>query len=367
MQVVLRKKIGKKNISLYLDHYNNGARTYEFLKLYLHKENEAEKLTKEQKLENQNVLTLAESIRAQRYFEFQNNRLGFINFKKLQSSFIRYFEKIVERKFDNIKDSSSWKGALFQLRKFVKTDVLFESIDKEWLESFKYFLIKNAKSKNGKPLAHNTTSSYFGKVRQVLKEAYVEGFMHKNPAVIVRGISLHETERGFLNYDELKKLAKTDCEEPLLKNAFLFSTLTGLRWSDIAKLTWAVIQYSSELGNFIHFTQQKTKKTETLPINEMALYLLGVKDNSGKRIFENLKYSAYMNVKLQRWLLKAGITRKITFHSARHTYATLQLTFGSDIYTLSKMLGHRYLKSTEVYARIVDFKKVEAANRISLL
>ena len=72
-------------------------------------------------------------------------------------------------------------------------------------------------------------------------------------------------------------------------------------------------------------------------------------------------------LKLQQWVMKAGISKTITFHCPRHTYATLQLTLGTDIYTVSKLLGHKDLKTTQVYAKIIDEKKRwEAANRINL-
>jgi site-specific recombinase XerD len=71
-------------------------------------------------------------------------------------------------------------------------------------------------------------------------------------------------------------------------------------------------------------------------------------------------------MKLQQWMMKAGISKTITFHCARHTYATLQLTAGTDIYTVSKLLGHKELKTTQVYAKIIDDKKKEAANKIIL-
>ena len=65
-------------------------------------------------------------------------------------------------------------------------------------------------------------------------------------------------------------------------------------------------------------------------------------------------------------MLKAGITKNITFHCARHTYATLQLTLGTDIYTVSKLLGHKELRTTQIYAKVIDDKKKEAANKIKL-
>jgi len=105
---------------------------------------------------------------------------------------------------------------------------------------------------------------------------------------------------------------------------------------------------------------------EYLPIPEQAFGLLGERGKPDANVFEGLNYSAWENVKLKKWLLAAGILKDITFHSFRHTYATLQLTLGTDIYTVSKMLGHRDLKTTQIYAKIVDEKKMEAANKIKL-
>ncbi|MNY64362.1 Tyrosine recombinase XerD [compost metagenome] len=103
-----------------------------------------------------------------------------------------------------------------------------------------------------------------------------------------------------------------------------------------------------------------------MPIAEQAYEQLGERGNLEDRIFKGLKYSAYTNVQLSRWVMSAGITKKITFHCFRHTYATLQLTMGTDIYTVSKLLGHRHLKTTEVYAKVIDKKKVDASKRIVL-
>ena len=94
--------------------------------------------------------------------------------------------------------------------------------------------------------------------------------------------------------------------------------------------------------------------------------MLGEEKEKTERVFKGLKYSAWHNVKLAQWVLRAGITKNITFHCARHTYATLQLTMGTDIYTVSKLLGHRELKTTQIYAKVIDNKKKEAANKIQL-
>lgn len=161
-------------------------------------------------------------------------------------------------------------------------------------------------------------------------------------------------------------MVPVECELPELKKAFLFSALTGLRWSDIEKLKWSEIQHSNDYGYYIRFRQKKTKGAETQPISEQAVSLLGERKEPDDKIFDALHYSAWSNLKLQQWIYKAGIHKDITFHCARHTYATLQLTLGTDIYTVSKMLGHKELRTTQIYAKIIDEKKHEAANKIKL-
>jgi integrase len=131
-------------------------------------------------------------------------------------------------------------------------------------------------------------------------------------------------------------------------------------------MTWSEVQFSNEIGHYIRFRQKKTKGAETQPISEQAFELLGERTTAEERVFVGLKYSAWHNLKLQQWVMKAGISKTITFHCARHTYATLQLTLGTDIYTVSKLLGHKDLKTTQIYAKIIDERKKEAANKIKL-
>jgi integrase len=152
----------------------------------------------------------------------------------------------------------------------------------------------------------------------------------------------------------------------MLKNAALFSAITGLRFSDIHKLVWNEVQYSELDGYFIQYRQKKTKGVEVLPISEQAFSLLGERKEPVEKVFDGLNYSAYLNRHLKQWVLKAGISKHITFHCFRHTYATLQLSQGTDIYTVSKMLGHRELKTTQIYAKIIDKTKREAADKIKL-
>lgn len=138
---------------------------------------------------------------------------------------------------------------------------------------------------------------------------------------------------------------------------------TGLRWSDINKLTWVEIRDEEE-GPRLIFKQKKTSGQEYQYISNQARQLLGKRKRESDLVFKGLKYGAHFNAEILRWCMRAGITKHITFHSARHTHAVLLLEYGADIYTVSKVLGHKEIRTTQVYAKIVDKKKKEAANLI---
>ncbi len=366
MKVTLRQRTKGDKISLYLDYYHQGKRSYEYLQLYLYPEPEKGKLTKEQKKENKDTLTLAETIRAKRHLEVQNGVYGMQDSSKLKGSFIKYMEHLMEKRKDSKGNYDNWDSSLKHLKKFAKHDVTFSEIDKQWLEDFKDYLKHEAETPAKRKLSQNSCYSYFNKVRAALKQAFKDGIIARNPADQVSGFKQAEPQREFLTLEELQAAANTECEIPIIKDAFIFSALTGLRWSDINKLIWSEVQHSEKNGWYIRFRQKKTKGAETLPISEQARNILGEKGEPTERVFRGLQYSAWHNLKLQQWMMKAGISKTITFHCARHTYATLQLSLGTDIYTVSKLLGHRELKTTQIYAKIIDEKKQEAANRIKL-
>jgi integrase len=366
MKVTLRQRKKGSKISLYLDYYNNGKREYEYLKLYLIPEPEKGKLTKAQKDENSKMLSLAESIRSKRHLEIQNGIYGFNDKEKLKGQFIIYMETLADKRLESKGNYDNWDSTIKHLRKHAPKDILFSQLDSKFVESFRDYLSKTARTPSNKPLAAHSAQSYFNKFRAALKQAVKDGILRTNPSENVDSLPPGDSEREFLTYEELQKVVKQECEIPIMKTAFIFACLSGLRWSDINKLVWSEIQHSDETGWYIRFRQKKTKSTETLPISEQACKLLGKIGATDERVFKGLKYSAWHNLKLQQWIMKAGISKTITFHCARHTYATLQLTLGTDIFTVSKLLGHKDIRTTQVYAKIIDERKREAANKIKL-
>lgn len=369
MKVFLRQRKQTRNgtISLYLEIYKGYAETkdgkrkpirdYEYLDLYLI-DKPRNPIDKQQNKEN---LNLAESIKAKRELEIKNGTYGFTNEFKKQTNFIEYFRNLVNKK-ETKGNLGNWYSTQIHLENYAGSNVTFKDIDLQFAEGFKEYL-SEAKRKDGKPLANNSRASYFAKFRAALNEAVKEKIIYGNPAVETGNYKTIESQREYLTLDELRKLAQTECRYDVLKRAFLFSCLTGLRWSDINNLKWNDVQQINNSCR-IHFKQQKTKGQQYLDINQQARELMQGIGKPDERVFIGLNYSSYMNVALQMWILKAGITKQITFHCARHTFAVLQLTLGTEIYTLSKMLGHSELKTTQIYAKIVDEKIKEAVNKI---
>ena len=147
--------------------------------------------------------------------------------------------------------------------------------------------------------------------------------------------------------------------------AFCLVGITGLRHCDIKQLKWRDVVKDEEHYRLL-FTQQKTKGAEYMPIPDQAYLLCGERGDADRLVFEGLQDPSWINRPVKKWVEASGITKHITFHCFRHTYATLQLTNGTDIYTVSKMLGHKKVTTTQIYAKIVDEKKEKAANAIKL-
>lgn len=364
-------KLSKKSIekgrvkmnSIFLMFHDGDTkkRSYEFLKLYLF--DKPKNLI--EKEHNKETLLLAESVKAQKTLEYQSKKHGFVSSVSGKIGFLEYFNQLVEKRYEVGGTYGNWLSTLKHLTIFCKgKDIQIGRIDDLFLENFKDYLLKEKVSNQGGKLSQNTALSYFNKVRTALKEAHRNKLISENPILRVKSIREKETSREYLTLAELQSLVKTECEYPLLKKAFIFSCLTGLRFSDIKNMMWKNLFYDSENGWLLKYTQKKTKGIESLPISEQAIRLIGEKIGDNDSIFDNLQYSAYHNKKLHKWVANAEIDKHITFHSARHTFATLQLTMDTDIYTVSKLLGHRHLRTTEIYAKVIDKKKIDAVSKI---
>ncbi|MDE7179813.1 MAG: site-specific integrase, partial [Muribaculaceae bacterium] len=213
--------------------------------------------------------------------------------------------------------------------------------------------------------SQNSRQSYFNKLRACLRQAYEDGIMRRNPMKGIVGFSTQAGQRDYLTLDEVKAMAAAECDFPEIKRAFLFSCLTGLRRSDIIKLTWGEVTELDGRTRLI-FRQKKTGGQEYLDITAQAAELIGERGNhkATELVFGDIRHPSDTNEAIRLWALRAGIDKNVTFHVGRHTFAVMMLTLGTDIYTVSKLLGHRELKTTQIYAKIVDAKKQEAVDNI---
>lgn len=287
---------------------------------------------------------------------------------RLQQNFIEYFDRVTAKRHGNSSTSIliNWQRAVEFLKQFAGNTLLFSQINNRMAEEFKLFLLSAplGGNKTG-TLSQNTASTYFSIFKAALKQAFIDGYLTVDLSAKIKGIQDQESRREYLSIDELNTLAATPCERDVLKRAALFSALTGLRHCDIQKLRWREINVDGNQAK-LHFTQQKTKGVEYTPISEQALQLCGEPGTPEQFVFEDLPDPSWISRPLKQWVGAAGIKKKITFHCFRHTYATLQLSSGTDIYTVSKMLGHTNVKTTQIYAKVVDEKKDKAAQAILL-
>lgn len=289
--------------------------------------------------------------------------------ERAKRDFIEYFDELREKRHKNSSKSIqvNWKRELDFLKLYTDgKPLLFGDIDLNLIEDYKDFLI-NAPKGGGKSgtITRNTASTYFSIFKAALKQAFVDGYLTIDLAAKSKNIQYEDAQREYLTMEELNTLAATPCDSPVLKRAALFSALTGLRHSDIQKLKWEEVVKDEERHR-IHFTQKKTKGVEYMPISEQAYQLCGERGDSDRLVFEGLQDPSWINRPLIKWVEAAGITKHITFHCFRHTYATLQLSKGTDIYTVSKMLGHKKVTTTQIYAKVIDEKKDAAADAIKL-
>ena len=312
---------------------------------------------------NKETLQLVEAIKAKRLVEHQSGRHDFKTSNQVSGSFFDLFESLNKQKESLARSTyNTWMSSYKQLRKFdSRPELTFEDVTPEYVERFKNYLQFEAATKREIKLTQATAGSYFSKFRAVINDAVKKGFISPNPLSEISNIKAEDNKREYLEISELRRLVETPCRNDILRRAFLFSCITGLRFSDIQKLLWTEVVIT-DTGQRIVFNQQKTKGLQHLDLSDQAYSLLS--DRESSKPFYGLKYSSYNNVDLLRWCRDAGISKHITFHCGRHTFAVVQLNNGVDIYTVSKLLGHSELKTTQIYADIIDVQRKEAMLKI---
>lgn len=370
--VTLRsKKLANGKLSLYLDFYpeiinpKTGKPTRrEFLKLKIF-ENPKNELEKEH---NSTQVQLAEQIRSKRLMDIRNKEYGLKEHMDLDINFYNFFSTVVEEYYNNGSKGNyhSWKSSLDYWEKYIGKSLNSKQLLPYHVEKYREFLLSTKSIKNNKKtLARNTASTYYKNFINVLKRAYKKKLLASNLAEDAVFIKEEETYREYLNEEELQELSRTTCSLPSLKRMAFFSVMTGLRFSDIINLDWQNIFYDKSQGYYIKLKEQKTGNIQNHFIPDSAYSLLLKEYTNEGRVFKNIKYTQIIKP-LKEWLDAARIKKKISFHNFRHTFATLQLSKGTDIYTLSKMLGHKNVTTTQIYGKVMDRQKIEASKKLNI-
>lgn len=289
--------------------------------------------------------------------------------ERMEQDFIAYFNSIIYKMHPNSSNSIivNWTrvGKLLSIFSEGKP-IPFRKINVKLLEDLKLFMLTAPQGGNKKgTLSQNSAATYFSIVKAGLHRAFIDEYLTVDIAAKVKGIPELKVKRETLTLEEAELLAQTPCENEVLKRAFFFAILTGIRLCDIHELTWGEIQKTST-GWRVDFTQRKTHVVDYLPINEQAYSLCGECREPNQRVFEGLTGSSWISRPLKKWIEASGIKKHITFHCSRHTFATLQLERDTDIYTIKGMLGHTNVKTTQIYAHIVDKSKRNAADVIHI-
>ena len=329
------KKLSNGNSSLYLDIYRNGKRHKEYLKLYL-----IDATTPMEREQNRQTLATAQAIKSKRLIEMQNGEYSFTRQFKEDTPFLEYYRKMVEDRHKNPESKGNWgnwRSCLRYLEIYCDEKTTFKDITPEFIAGFKDFLDnveKDTHKRTGprrerdvfQGLSQNSKVSYFNKLRACINQAYDERIISVNPLRGIEGFKAAEVKRDYLTLEEVKQLAATPCRYPILKRAFLFSCLTGLRKSDIQKLTWSEVQKFGDYTRII-FKQKKTGGQEYLDISPQAEKYLGERGNPEDPVFTGFTYGSWTSVELQRWSMKAGVNKNLTFHCGRHSVFSFSLKF----------------------------------------
>jgi len=305
-----------------------------------------------EKEENKRNKALAERIVAERNYEYMNRANNIVNDSRKEGFFMTYFDNFVRNKGNSISDTQVYHSLRKQIVGFRGDQMRIQDIDYAYCRDFLSYL-QNTPSKWGRPKSSATINSYYKKFRLCLKEIVKEGILPKNPTDNVSIPKPIHKEREFLTKDEVKALIQTPMKYENLKRFFLLSCFTGLRHSDVKRLTWKnVIEENNR--HFLKFTIKKTGKPIKIPLSPDAVEILGKRMGDDDKVITGLVYSGYHNMIIKQWCTMAGIKKEITPHIARHTFATLFASQTKDWKSLQYILGHSDIRTTQVYAKLID-------------
>lgn len=347
------KNLSNGNKSIYLDIYVDGVRSYEFLKMYIIPEK-----SRVDKDRNAETRRLAESVKAMRVLDIQSGRFQLKTKNKERISLLEWLDTHLDESKFAYKTKDLWSTARMHLKECFGDKKTLDSVRSADMLAFRRYLDQKT------DLSSNSKVSYEVKFRALIHAAHIKGLIPENPFISVPRAKMTQTKREYLTVSELRLLFDTPYKKSVVKSAFLFACLTGLRWSDVKKLTWGEVK-SDGARTRIVFSQHKTGSLEYLDINSQAADQMGERGEDDALVFARLSNSLKLvNMDLRKWAEGAGIKKYLTFHVARHTFAVMMIELGVDIYTVQKLLGHSCITTTQIYAKMMDKRKQDAVDLI---
>lgn len=354
------KKLANGSVSVYLAINVNGRRTYDYLKLYLVPETD-----QAAKMQNRQTMEAVYAIKAQRILQITNGAAGIKKDLRNKMRLVDWLKIYQDRQVNKGKRGAKrWvRTMIFVIEGYDGgKDATLADIDHQWLTDFMIYLMNDYVTYKKTKLTNGTVDNYLRCLKAAFNVAVEEGIMPTNPMLALDRSHLKGTtyEREFLSVDEVKKLIDTPCRRPDIKGAFLFSCFCGLRISDVRSLQWKHVVTTGD-KMYLKITQFKTRRPLTIPLSRQAIKWMPERADAGEDDYIFPPLSKNMTV-LDDWAKEAGIKKHVTFHVSRHTFATMELTMGADIYTTSKLLGHTSVATTQIYAKVINSKKEEAVS-----
>jgi site-specific recombinase XerD len=241
--------------------------------------------------------------------------------------------------------------------KYQVSDMDITSLDYEFISEYAFWL------KSIRNCSHNTTMKYLANFKKIVLVCVKNGWLQKDPFTGFK-LTKREVERPFLNQTELQRIASKQFPSERLnyvRDIFLFSCFTGLAYADVKKLKRSEVAVGVDGEKWIFTRRKKTHTSTRIPLLPTSLEILNQYADHPQCVNEDRLLPVLSNQKMNAYLKEiadlCGINMNLTFHIARHTFATtVTLSNGVPIESVSKMLGHKNLKTTQHYAKILDRK-----------
>ena len=273
-------------------------------------------------------------------------------------------EKLVGKDYA-LGTSERYKTAKKHLKNYINheykiEDIPVTEIDNKFITGFEYYL------KTEKNCAHNTTIKYITNFKKIVRIAYANDWIVKDPFFNWKGI-LKTVEREFLDEEEIQRLIEKEFSIHrlnLVKDIFVFSCFTGLAYGDVKALNKDNIVIGIDGGRWIKTTRKKTKTKSNIPLLPSAEIILKKYEEDSDVLNSNKLLPILSNQKMNAYLKEIAdiceINKNLTFHLARHTFATsVTLTNGVPIETVSQLLGHSRISTTQIYVKVIERKVSE--------